>query len=162
MPEPRQVDLLPSEWPDPEPLAKARKKGDPEELYGEQCRAFRLPAVEPQLRFAKAIGRQWRFDFAFPQYKLAVEIEGLVVMRLAGELVVRGRHASIKGIKDDMEKYNTAALFGWTVLRFQQQDVKPKRAIEMTMRVLAARGWPGAITLQASAPDNKQVIPDVQ
>jgi very-short-patch-repair endonuclease len=138
-----QLGLLPSEWPDVEPLPSATKKASPEDLFAAQCRQYRLPAVEPQHRFAKAIGRQWRFDFAFPDFKLAVEIEGLVVMRLAGELVVRGRHASIKGIKDDMEKYNTAALFGWTVLRFQQQDVKPERAIHMTQRVLAARGWKG-------------------
>ncbi len=140
----KQLGLLPSEWPEFEPLEPAAKKASPEDLFAAQCRQYRLPAVEPQYRFAKAIGRQWRFDFAFVDYKLAVEIEGLVVMRLAGELVVRGRHASIKGIKDDMEKYNTAALLGWTVLRFEQQAVKPERAIHMTQRVLAARGWQGS------------------
>lgn len=140
-----QLGLLPSEWPDVGPIEPAvRKKASPEDLFAEQCRAYQLPRLERQHQFAKkAIGRQWRFDFAFPEFHLAVEIEGLVVMRLAGELVVRGRHASIKGIKDDMEKYNTAALLGWTVLRFDQGAVKPEHAIHMTQRVLASRGWQG-------------------
>jgi hypothetical protein len=99
-----------------------------------------------QLLFAKeATGRLWRFDFCFPDYWLAVEIEGLAVQRLHDKngpvLVVRGRHASITGIREDMLKYNTAALLGWTVLRFEQVAVRPRDAIEMTMRVLAARGW---------------------
>jgi very-short-patch-repair endonuclease len=143
-----QFGLLPSEWPelDAPVSSDGRKHSSPEELFKAQCRSFRLPPVAPQLRFAKSIGRQWRFDFAFPDYKLAVEIEGLVVMRLAGELVVRGRHASIKGIKEDMQKYNTAALLGWTVLRFEQNDVKSERAINMTQRVLASRGWKGFAT----------------
>lgn len=117
------------------------KREGPEDLFAMQCRAAMLPAFERQYVFAEDIGRRWRFDFAFPDYWLAVEIEGLAVRRLAGQLVVMGRHASIQGIKDDMEKYNTAALLGWTVLRFDQQAVGPKRALAMTMRVLQARGW---------------------
>lgn len=149
-----QLALLPSEWEDLErpqdleakPAAKAKAaKPNPEDLFADQCRRFRLPPVVPQLRFAKAMGRQWRFDFAFPDFLVAVEIEGLVVQKLAGQLVVRGRHASIAGIIEDMEKYNTAALLGWTVLRFAQKQVKPEHAINMTMRVLAARGWKGVV-----------------
>lgn len=142
----KQRALLPDEWEGIEPLEPAQKKAGPEDLFAAQCRQYRLPPFERQHMFAKQLlGRRWMFDFGFVGYKLAVEIEGLVVMRLAGELVVRGRHASIKGIKDDMEKYNTAALLGWTVLRFEQQAVKPERAIHMTQRVLASRGWKGAL-----------------
>lgn len=137
-----------------------RERESFEELFASQCRAHGLPTFERQLRFAadcaaapqkkrktparrsRRIGRAWRFDFAFREHLVAVEIEGLVVKRIAGgELVVMGRHATITGIAEDMDKYNTAALLGWTVLRFRQADVKPKRALEMTMRVLAARGW---------------------
>jgi very-short-patch-repair endonuclease len=118
-----------------------RRSETAEDVFARQCRELRLPPVDRQVLFAKEIGRLWRFDFAFRDYWLAVEIEGLAVQRLAGVLVVRGRHASVTGIREDMQKYNTAALLGWTVLRFEQNMVRPKEAIETTMRVLAARGW---------------------
>jgi len=138
---PRQATLLPSEWAEldaPEP----RKVDGPEELFASQCRQFQLPPFERQVLFAKQLlGRRWAFDFAFRGYLVAVEIDGVAVKRLGGRLVVLGRHASIEGIRGDNEKLNAAALLGWTVLRFLQTDVKPRHAIETTMRVLAARGW---------------------
>lgn len=140
----RQANLLLGEWDrfdDPEPVADPKKLG-PEELFESQCRQFRLPTVERQVLFAKAaIGRLWRFDFAWRAYLLAVEIEGIVPRRIGKELVVGGRHGSVAGIIEDMEKYNAAIALGWSVLRFPQKYVKPERAIETTMRVLAARGW---------------------
>lgn len=125
---------------------KKSEKETPEEIFSFQCRSRKLPAfmeAPNQCHFAlKFNGRRWRFDFAFPQYMLAVEVEGLAVRRLpSGELVVMGRHASINGFREDCEKYNTAALLGWTVLRFEAHDVKPGHAIDMTMRVLASKGW---------------------
>lgn len=148
MPTPREIrqqpELLPSEWPDVGPLEPAQKKLGPEDLFAAQCRQYRLPRFEQQYKFAKQVlGRQWRFDFAFPDYKLAIEIDGVAVRRLEGRLVVLGRHASIEGIRGDHEKINTAILLGWSVLRFLQTDVKPELAITTTQRVLAARGWKG-------------------
>lgn len=54
--------------------------------------------------------RRWRFDFAFPEARVAVEIEG------------RGRHQTFAGFRADTEKYNTALLLGWRVLRFPASD----------------------------------------
>lgn len=139
---PRQSELHLDEWADSVELEAPAKKAGPEDLFASQCRSFKLPRFERQVLFAKAaLGRRWAFDFAFPDYKLAVEIDGVAVKRLAGRLVVLGRHASIEGIRGDHEKLNAAALLGWHVLRFLQTDVKPKRAIETTMSVLASRGW---------------------
>jgi very-short-patch-repair endonuclease len=56
--------------------------------------------------------RMWRADFAWPQIKLLVEIEG------------RGRHQSFVGYKTDCEKYNEAVRLGWRVLRFPASDWK--------------------------------------
>lgn len=53
--------------------------------------------------------RLWRFDYAVPAYKIALEVEGGV---WSG-----GRHTSPKGFLADMEKYNAAALLGWVVVR---------------------------------------------
>ena len=54
--------------------------------------------------------RKWKFDFANPELKIAVEQEGGVW--------VRGRHNRGVGFLNDMEKYNTAVLLGWKVLRY--------------------------------------------
>jgi len=118
-----------------------RKKPSQEDNFAFQIRAFQLPTAIRNYRFAKEIGRQWRFDFAFLEHKCAVEIEGLVVRMISGQLVCQGRHATVTGFREDCAKYANAALMGWTVLRFERDQVKSGYAREMTMRVLVARGW---------------------
>jgi len=54
--------------------------------------------------------RKWRFDYAIPKFKIAVEIEGGVW--------VKGRHINPIGYTKDCEKYNAAACMGWVVLRY--------------------------------------------
>jgi very-short-patch-repair endonuclease len=121
---------------------KRKAKTSEAELFEFQCRAHKLPAFVREAEFAKqAFGRRWRFDFCWEQYKLAAEIEGIVMRKVGGEFIVGGRHGSIAGFIEDCDKYNHAALLGWTVLRFAQKVVKSGEAINMTMRVLHARGW---------------------
>ena len=55
------------------------------------------------------LGRRWRFDFAWIEQKVAVEIEGLTQQG--------GRHQRIGGFLDDAEKYEMALLLGWSVYR---------------------------------------------
>jgi very-short-patch-repair endonuclease len=59
--------------------------------------------------------RRWRFDFAVPALKIAVEIEG--------GAWVHGRHNRGKGYINDMEKYNHAQLLGWKVFRFTPSQI---------------------------------------
>ena len=136
-----------SEWAG---LVKRSKSEDLHDKYSRDCRLRGLPPFVTELRFAKSIGRQWKFDFAFPEYMVAVEIEGLVSRELfelkRGKppkrvLVCYGRHATLGGIEEDMVKYNAAALLGWTVLRFNQKPIKKGEACDQTIRVLHARGW---------------------
>ena len=54
--------------------------------------------------------RKWRFDFANPHMKVAVEIEGGA---FSG-----GRHTRGAGFVADCEKYNQATVLGWRVLRY--------------------------------------------
>jgi very-short-patch-repair endonuclease len=54
-------------------------------------------------------GRRWRFDFAHPATRTAVEIEG---GQWSG-----GRHTRGSGYSKDCEKYNEAGFDGWTVFR---------------------------------------------
>jgi hypothetical protein len=114
----------------------------PEELFASQCVAYKLPPFERQHLFAKAaIGRLWRFDFSWREYMLAVEIQGVVVRKIAGRIMTMGSHADVKGMRNDNAKTNVATLLGWSVLRFMQNEIKPGRAIACTIQVLAAKGW---------------------
>jgi very-short-patch-repair endonuclease len=83
-------------------------------------------AAEAPRQFGEAVGwsytpvrehkfhptRRWRFDFAWPSIKLAVEIDG------------RGRHHTVAGFRADCEKINEAIKLGWRVLRFPATDKK--------------------------------------
>lgn len=117
-----------------EKLSKAKQIA---QKFADQCEQRGLPAFEREWLFASELGRRWRFDFAWPAHKVALEIEGLVVMRVNGQLQVMGRHASITGFKEDCEKYASAAALGWRVLRFEQSQVKAGLAIDMLVRVLS-------------------------
>lgn len=69
-----------------------------------------LPRPVEEHRFDEQHGRKWRFDFAWPDHKVALEVEGGV---FSG-----GRHVRGAGFKADCEKYNAAVMQGWRVLRF--------------------------------------------
>lgn len=53
--------------------------------------------------------RRWRFDYAIPAHRIAIEVEGGVW--------TLGRHTRPQGFLGDIEKYNTATVMGWRVLR---------------------------------------------
>ena len=99
-------------------------QSDGERTLAFQIKAIGLPAPEPEHHFAPP--RRWRFDFAWPDYNLAVEVEGGTWSR--------GRHTRGAGFEKDCEKYNEAALLGWTVLRFTTSMVEDGRAINMIER----------------------------
>jgi len=90
-----------------------------EEQFARQLEGARLPTPVKELQFAE--GRQWRFDFAWPVQMVAVEIEGGT---WSG-----GRHTRGMGFERDCEKYNQAALDGWTVLRATGAMVRDGRAL---------------------------------
>ncbi|MDX7905198.1 DUF559 domain-containing protein [Acinetobacter baumannii] len=66
--------------------------------------------------------RKWRADFLITGTKILVEVEGGI---WSG-----GRHTRGKGYIGDMEKYNEAAMMGFTVLRFSTEQVKAGVAIK--------------------------------
>jgi len=79
-----------------------------------------LPYVK-ELKFSDK--RKFRFDFAIPLYRIAVEFEGIIS--------TKSRHTSITGYTRDCEKYNLAQIEGWKVLRYTalnygnlEQDLK--------------------------------------
>jgi hypothetical protein len=87
-----------------------------------------LPASQCHYRFHPV--RQWQFDFAWPEHRLAVEIEG--------GTYVKGRHVTPEGYRDDCTKYNAAHLLGWRVLRFTTEMVDDWSASTLVYGVLRA------------------------
>lgn len=91
-----------------------------EAMFALHVRACNLPEPAREHRFAAP--RRWRFDFAWPEHKIAAECEGGT---WAG-----GRHTRGSGFKADCEKYNTATLLGWRVLRFTSDMVTSGEAVQ--------------------------------
>lgn len=71
-----------------------------------------IPGYVEELQFHDV--RQFRFDWAIPQWKLAIEYEGIMGKK--------SRHTTIGGYTRDAEKYNLAQLEGWKVLRYTAKN----------------------------------------
>lgn len=76
-----------------------------EEALARALEQAALPGWDLEREYHFDEERNWRFDFAFPSQRLAVEVEGRCHLRVA-------RH------RKDCEKLNEAVRQGWRVLRF--------------------------------------------
>ena len=101
-----------------------------EERFAFHMKHCGIPDPVREYRFSKTTARRWRFDFAWPDLKLAVEIEGLMHYGKQEDGSAKtGRHQTARGYQGDLDKYNTATIEGWAVLRFSQHHVKTGDAI---------------------------------
>jgi len=96
-----------------------KKLSEGEETFALHCSIYKL-TPEREYQFCK---RKWLLDFAWPDKKLAVEVEG-------GTTFGKSRHSRGEGFEQDARKYNTAALLGWRILRFTTQMVVTGEAID--------------------------------
>lgn len=90
------------------------------------CNRYHLPlpivdAKAKGLQFAAEFGRKFRFDAAWPVFRLAVEIHG-------GEWV-GGRHATGAGLTADSVKHRHAVLLGWHILPFTGSELRESPAM---------------------------------
>ncbi|MGL5093731.1 MAG: hypothetical protein ACRC8B_22985 [Aeromonas sobria] len=60
--------------------------------------------------------RKWRFDYAWEEQMIALEIHGGIHSG--------GRHTRGRGFVEDRAKMNEAALLGWTVLEVTPEHIK--------------------------------------
>lgn len=89
-------------------------------------RANNLPIPEPEFQFHPK--RKWKFDYAWEEYKIALEVEG--------GIFTGGRHTRPKGFIGDMEKYNSAAVLGWRIIRVQPKELETKKTIDLLKEIL--------------------------
>lgn len=122
-------------------MNRGGRGGVPKSAKKKQSRRSKLESsIEAQLERVGVAGfvseykfhsvREWRFDFAHPDLKLAIECEGYTRDG-------KGRHQNPEGMTEDARKYNEAALWGWVVLRFTQPMVKSGEAVELIQRMAA-------------------------
>ena len=93
-----------------------------------QIKALGLP--EPVREYRAIAGRKFRFDFAWLEQRLLVEVNG--------GTYTQGAHSTGQGIARDYEKANLAVLHGWRVLTFDGKAVKSGEAVETIRKALEA------------------------
>lgn len=93
------------------------------------CEKAGLPAPVLEHKFHPT--RNWRFDVAWPAFKLAIEIDGGVW--------VGGRHNASAGFVKDMEKFNSASILGWRILHTTPTHFLTYDTVDMVKRAMRAR-----------------------
>lgn len=100
---------------------------DLEQQFEFLLKVYKIEGFERELRFSTK--RLFRFDFAWPKQKVAVEMEG--------GIWGHGGHSTSKGILRDIEKHNLSLLEGWRVLRYTRDHLKnPDRVIGELQQLL--------------------------
>jgi hypothetical protein len=117
-------------------MQKAQKKkfNDYKKDFLDSLHLFGLPmpshgqgCAESELVFARP--RLWRFDWAYADRMIAIEYQG-------GNYTGKGRHNSVKGLRDEYEKFNEANLRGWTLILIDSGSVRDGSALEWVERAL--------------------------
>lgn len=102
-------------------MAKVKQVQSASDFFTTLCRSDLHVECVKEFRFHPT--RRWRFDYAMPEHKIAVEVEGGVW--------TGGRHTSPKGFLGDMEKYNTATAMGWRILRTIPDELVSAKMLKM-------------------------------
>jgi very-short-patch-repair endonuclease len=106
-------------------IAKSENESHLETTLAMQLEALGVEAPAREFRFHPT--RRWRFDFAWPQIQLAVEVEGGAN---------GGRHTRRVGFEGDMEKYHEAMAMGWDVYRCGRTLVLDGRAAQLVAKLI--------------------------
>ena len=118
-----------SREPDPAPEPKLNREFERAEVFLRALEVRGLPRPEREHKFDEK--RRWRFDYAWPQQMIALEVEGGVW--------TGGRHTRGAGFLKDVEKYNRAAVLGWRLLRVTPDKLVSFGTFEMLREILGLR-----------------------
>ena len=106
----------------------AFKEDNPEAVLAGQI-AVAVPP-KPEREYKAIPGENYRFDFAWPDHKVLVEVQGGTWMK------GKSGHTSGRGIERDTRKLNLAVLAGWRVLQVTTKQVKCGEALSWIMEIL--------------------------
>lgn len=105
------------------------KKLTRDQMFLLMVKARKLHRPVPEFRFHPV--RKFRFDFAWPEHRLALEVEGGV---WSG-----GAHGRGTGIVRDMEKATLAAEEGWRIIRVTPSKLATEGTMDSIHRALQWR-----------------------
>jgi very-short-patch-repair endonuclease len=105
-------------------VPRARSVG--EEAFALHCRAEKLT---PEREYRISDKTKHRFDFAFVEQRILVEIQG--------STWTGGRHTRGKGYEADCRKANLAVFLGWRLLRYTTEMVLAGDAINDVLALLS-------------------------
>ena len=91
--------------------------------YFEDCK---LPMAVHEYKFHPE--RKWRFDFAWPDEKVALEVDG--------GIWIRGGHNRGAQLKKTWEKENEAQALGWHIFKCEPNELCTLATVQLLSRVL--------------------------
>ena len=91
-----------------------------EDTLAFHVRAAGLPV--PEREYPAIPGRRFRWDFAWPTFRLLLEVQG--------GTWVNGGHSRGAGVARDCEKHNLATLHGWRTLNVTTDQFRQGKALE--------------------------------
>jgi len=102
-------------------------------IEGNEDNQLPLPVNRDGKEYRVIPSRRWRFDYAYPQYRIGIEIHG--------GIWIRGGHTRGSGFIKDREKMNHAAIAGWLVLEFPiiTRGTLPHDCVEQIAMAIKAR-----------------------
>jgi hypothetical protein len=109
----------------------AAKRRALEDRLALQIKACQLPIPDREYLFHPT--RRWRVDFAWPEFMVLVEIEGLTPQG--------GRHQRLAGFEADAVKYGEAQRLGFTVVRLTPTQVRTGAGVRLISDVLQRASW---------------------
>jgi len=96
-------------------------------IFRALCAQHGLPAPVAEYRFHPV--RKWRFDFAWPEHRLYLEVQG-GTWRKGG-----GAHTGAGAIRD-MEKFSAATVLGWRPLFVQPHQLCRAGTVQMVREAI--------------------------
>ena len=115
------------------PKKKVETQQEPSQLVETLVSQLEIVGLKPTHREWKFHSeRKWRFDLAWPLFKIAVEVHGGIHSG--------GRHTRGVGFEKDREKINEATLLGWLVLEVTDKQICSGQALAWVERALEVRG----------------------
>jgi very-short-patch-repair endonuclease len=87
-----------------------------------------LDIPQPTFEYKFHTKRKFRWDMAWVDQKLAVEV--------LGGIWIKGGHNTGKGITRDCEKLDEGVKLGWKVLQFTKEQIESGYAVEAIKEVL--------------------------
>jgi very-short-patch-repair endonuclease len=122
------LDAAPASTEQEKTIAQAKRQAKEEKFRG-MLRTRELRQPDREWRFHPT--RKWAFDYAWPEQRLALEVEGGAFMRGGG------RHNRGTGFRADCEKYSEGAVCGWRILRVLPEQLTTYFTIDLIARALA-------------------------